>query len=252
VCAGDSGGVKTLAWTPDGKYLLSAVAGRSLRRYDATTCALLGQEDAAVSWEGAMTLSPDGERIAFGMNAGRVQVAKWAEEGGDGFETLYTLDQRVTRFPIVGMAFSPAGRVVASFGSDGALWLWDVLTGEVQARAHPALKVLAAAWSPNAALLAVGSRDGHVQLWKMTGDLPQVADAPGEELAVQPGDTIARNYRPFLDDETLLLNGMMGMRFVVQDVLDHSVLLVNRDSAHSTMVQRSSLLATHFYRVQDE
>jgi hypothetical protein len=120
---GHRGWVNSVAFSPDGKRIVSRGSDGTLRLWT------LDGKPAAEPFTGhagevsSVAFSPDGMRIVSG--------------GGDGTVRLWTLDGKPAAEPFKGhrgwvnsVAFSPDGRRIASGGGDGTVRLWDVLTGE--------------------------------------------------------------------------------------------------------------------------
>jgi WD40 repeat protein/tRNA A-37 threonylcarbamoyl transferase component Bud32 len=123
------GGIRAVAFGPDGKRL--AVVGRDgvVRVWDAAT----GEETSSLpAWEGAfaevgvfaLSYSPDGKRLAGVGGDGVVRV--WDAATGRNVSTV----KMPTDLYFTSTALSPDGRLLAGGYTTGEIRVWDVITGK--------------------------------------------------------------------------------------------------------------------------
>lgn len=191
-------------FTPDGKTLAVAKAGQPTL-WDAST----GKRIRRIGWqqgiEVAITLSPDGKRLAT-ANESQDKVRVWEtatgkelpaitlpgelpQSGGrytlafspdgrslavadrDGLRLLDVAARRLVRtFRTEGtFAFAPDGKTLATAGPDGTILFWEVATGKARGtlRGHAGV-VNALCYSPDGRLLASGSSDHTVLIWDLS------------------------------------------------------------------------------------
>lgn len=152
--------------SPDGRTLAVASAGKA-RFWDVATNRLVASSPVGEGGElYAAAYSPDGRTFAAGGGDGALRVfdvtdrdhpRPWSEQPAGPRTAVQTL------------AFSPDGRELAAATSDPALLRWQ-LDGESARPLAPerdfGASVQGVDYSPRGGLLATGSSDGRVRLWR--------------------------------------------------------------------------------------
>jgi len=175
ILIGHQSRVTALAFSPDGKRLVSASDDGTLRIWDTATKSTVGApltgHRSAVS---SVVISPDGKSIASASADSTVRL--WH------LDTGAPIDQPLTGHmgPVTSVAFSPDGKYLVSGSSDRTLRLWDAVSGRVIDRrfAGHEGQVHAVAYSPDGNRIASGSQDKTLRVWD-----PSTGVALGQPLA---------------------------------------------------------------------
>jgi WD40 repeat protein len=169
-----SGNVRALAFSSDGRFLLSGAqftigGGPDLEEW----------EESPRLWrvsDGVQLRSFDHSLIPTAWSADTRRVASadgpriwiWERESGRSVAMLRQFPLMAEGRHVVGLALSKDGSRAHSLGSDGALIEWDVTTERevrrVQAHASAAS---AFAVSPDGHFAITGARDGRVRIWDL-------------------------------------------------------------------------------------
>ncbi len=195
---GHKAGVTWVAFTPDGKKLLSASHDKTIRVWDwrkgksdrtlkghtdSVRClaVLKGNRLASASWDGTVRIWDwrVGKQVAVlqGKIGSLHAIAisrdnRWLAAGGENGVIICSLEMPMQpllhrSLPIVrSLAFHPNGRVLAAGDQKGHIWLLDVAgkSGEVSWQAHEGA-VTALAFHPNGSLLLSGGEDANLAVW---------------------------------------------------------------------------------------
>ena len=159
---GHTRSVKSVAFSPDGRRIVSGSDDYTLRLWDADTGQQIGQPlTGHTDCVKSVAFSPDGRRIVSGSYDRTVRV--WDADTGQAIGQ--PLGGHAAQ--VYGVAFSPDGRRIVSGSYDRTLRVWDADTG--QAVGAPLTghtdTVTAVAFGPDGRLLASASSDKTVRLW---------------------------------------------------------------------------------------
>lgn len=157
-----SNDVWSIAFSPDGKLLISGRGGGDILMWDVATQKPAGQPISAhASTVMAVAVSPDGELLASG--GGDWLIRLWEMDTGEPVgEPLAGHTDAV-----IGLEFSPDGHTLVSGGWDGTIRFWDVETSQAigQSIVAGSSIISSVSFSPDGTTLA--SNADPIMLWDM-------------------------------------------------------------------------------------
>jgi len=111
-----------VAFSPDGKQVVSGSGDDTVRLWDAATGAPLQTLEGHTGWVSSVAFSPDGKQVVSGSGDDTVRL--WDAATGAPLQTL----EGHTGW-VCSVAFSPDGKQVVSGSGDDTVRLWDAATG---------------------------------------------------------------------------------------------------------------------------
>ncbi|KAG8835384.1 hypothetical protein FRC18_000592 [Serendipita sp. 400] len=159
---GHTGGVRSIAFSPDGCRIASGSADKTVRLWDAETGQAIGEPMRAHrSTVASVAFSPDGRQIASGSWDTTIHLLD-AETGQAVGEPLRGHSDKV-----LSLAFSQDGLRVVSGSKDKTIRLWDAETGQPLGeplQGH-SKHVTFVAFSPDGHQIVSSSLDKTTRLW---------------------------------------------------------------------------------------
>ncbi|KAJ7210182.1 WD40-repeat-containing domain protein [Mycena pura] len=152
--------VQSIAFSPNGRQMISGSDDETIRIWDTVTGAQVGEPlKGHNSWVRAVAFSPDGRNIASGANDQTIRI--WDSESGVGVGKPLTGHSDT----VCSVAFSPDGRKILSGSFDQTMRIWDSETGALLAEPFKhSSPVYSVAFSPDGQQIVSASND-IIRLW---------------------------------------------------------------------------------------
>jgi WD40 repeat protein len=188
---GHSDSVSSIAFSSDGKRLVSGSFDHSIKVWDLSNGTELSTLKGHASLVACVAFSPDNKIVASGSEDETIRL--WDVASGTELKTLKGNSGRVQS-----VAFSPDGKTLASgsYEMGAALKLWDVASGKhLRTFGVHATSVEYVAFSPNGKTLATGNFNQGIKLWQVVGATQlgtlkaQIASLIGPFFAFSPDST---------------------------------------------------------------
>ena len=196
--AGHTSSVWAVAFSPDGKRILTGSDDNTARLWDAATGATVATLAGHTSAVAAVAFLPDGKRVLTGSLDTTARL--WDAATGAAAVTMLAGDTaRVTA-----AAFSPDGKRVVTLAEFVSPRLWDAATGAAlgtlqgHTTSTAVFAVYAVAFSPDGKRVLTGSFDQTARLWDA---------ATGAAVATAEGHTGSVNAAAFSPDGKRILTG---------------------------------------------
>ena len=159
--------IAATARSADGKTLVTAARnGRTVKKWDIASGALLATEETEIEWGDWLAISPDGTTLATQTNDHKILL--WNSKTRQS-KSLSGHSAEVTS-----LAFSPDGRLLASGSADGTARLWDIVdiqnARECGRFSHEEGRVYCVRFSPDGKTLAAGTTHDGVTLWDVASE----------------------------------------------------------------------------------
>ena len=167
--------VQSVAFSPDGKTLVSSCMDRTIKLWDVESDRLRATLKGHKGCVSSVAFSPDGKTLASASDDNTIKL--WDMETATLTATFGGHSGGV-----FWVAYSPNGKTLASTGGwDKTIKLWDAATGRELAtlKGHTAT-VTPVAFSPDGKTLASGSDDKTIKLWDVAARRERVFE-PGRE-----------------------------------------------------------------------
>jgi len=153
------GNVHSIAYSPDGRYIVSGSEDTAIKVWDATTYKEVATLTGHYSTVYSVAYSPDGKYIVSGSEDKTIKV--WDARTYKEVAKLIWHD-----FGVESVAYSPDGKYIVSGSNDYTIKVWDAqtYTGVATLRGH-FISVTSVAYSPDGRYIVSGSEDKTVKIW---------------------------------------------------------------------------------------
>ena len=210
---GDAGGVHSIAFSPDGRRVITA-SDDTTRLWDVDTGEQVRVFVEPRGQVRSLAFSPDGRQVLTGSSTGRWSpdfsiTRLWDVRTGNEVRVFDPVGRDILgrdiaehegiafSSPVGAVAFSPDGEQLLTGRADGKVWVWSRESGDsIRALEGHADWVSTITFSSDGSQLLTASDDGTARLWDVNS---------GEEIHVFKGHESAITAADFLPDDQHIL-----------------------------------------------
>jgi WD40 repeat protein len=162
VIRGHTDSVRSAAFSPDGKLIVTGSFDHTARVWDASTGESLRELRGHTNKVNSAAFSPDGKFVVTASDDNTARV--WDASTGESLRELRGHGDMVNS-----AAFSPDGKLIVTASYDNTARVWDASTGQslIVLRGHMD-GVRSAAFSPDGKFVVTASYDNTARVWDMS------------------------------------------------------------------------------------
>ena len=195
--------VRSVAFSPDGRYALAGSYDKTLKLWDVASGREIRTFRGHTKYVNSVAFSPDGRHALSGSEDKTLKL--WDVASGQEIRTFRGHSRHVNS-----VAFSPDGRHALSGSADETLKLWNVTSGqEIRTFQGDPKYVISIAFSPDGRYALSGSSDDTLKLWDV---------ASGREIRTFRGHNYTVQSVAFSPDGRQALSGSLDNTLKLWDV----------------------------------
>lgn len=207
--------VNSIAFSPDGKLLVSGGIEHTIKLWDVNTGAVV-QDMKDTSYEvNTVAFSRDGQTV---LSASDSAITVWDVHNG---MALRRLPATAGRIDVI--AVSPDGLSLAQANYRGTITLRDLKSGAERTLSGHSADVLAVAFAPDGGTLVSGSSDQTIKLWDLsTGVARRTFDGHSGGMFTDQFSNAARNVLAGSTDRTVKLWDLSSRDAMLRTIAPHT------------------------------
>jgi WD40 repeat protein len=169
---GHEAGVNSVMFSPDGTIIASASGDQTIKLWSVASGDVLDTLTGHTSVVSSAVFSPDGYTI-ISASCALIDNDNTCTQGEIKLWDVANAQDRTTfsghEDGVLGVTFSPDGKILASASADQTINLWDVTSGDILATlSGHSDQIWDVAFSPDGTTLASASFDQTIKLWNIT------------------------------------------------------------------------------------